>query len=119
VGIDLIPTSAPDFFTEDTPTAVLVRQVLGAIYQFEEASLVAKLGAARKRVRATAGKCEGRKSHVEKAPDAVALARQLRRSKPEGKRMSLRKISTELALRGYVNEHGCAFNPKSIAAMVQ
>ena len=30
-GISIIPASAPDFFTEDTPTAVLVRQVLGAI----------------------------------------------------------------------------------------
>jgi DNA invertase Pin-like site-specific DNA recombinase len=27
LGIALIPSSAPDFFTEDTPTAVLVRQV--------------------------------------------------------------------------------------------
>jgi hypothetical protein len=33
LGIDLIPASAPDFFLEDTPTAVLVRQVLGAIAQ--------------------------------------------------------------------------------------
>jgi hypothetical protein len=29
--VTLIPASAPDHFTEDTPTAVLVRQVLGAI----------------------------------------------------------------------------------------
>jgi DNA invertase Pin-like site-specific DNA recombinase len=29
LGIAIIPASAPDFFTEDTPTAVLVRQVLG------------------------------------------------------------------------------------------
>jgi hypothetical protein len=29
----LIPATAPDFFTEDTPTAVLVRQVLDAIAQ--------------------------------------------------------------------------------------
>lgn len=28
LGVTLIPTTAPDFFTEDTPTAVLVRQVL-------------------------------------------------------------------------------------------
>jgi hypothetical protein len=34
LGIDLIPASAPDFFTEDTPTAV--RQVLGTIAQFEK-----------------------------------------------------------------------------------
>jgi hypothetical protein len=43
-----LPTSAPDFFTEDTPTAVLVRQVLGAIAQFEKASSVAMLAAASK-----------------------------------------------------------------------
>jgi hypothetical protein len=36
--ISIIPASASDFFTEDTPTAVLVRQVLGAIAQFEKAS---------------------------------------------------------------------------------
>ena len=47
LGIAIIPASAPDFFTEDTPTAVLVRQVLGAIAQFEKASSVAKLAAAR------------------------------------------------------------------------
>ena len=41
LGVELVPTTAPDFFTEDTPTAVLVRQVLGAISQFEKASLVA------------------------------------------------------------------------------
>jgi DNA invertase Pin-like site-specific DNA recombinase len=30
LGVALVPTSAPDFFAEDTPTVVLVRQVLGA-----------------------------------------------------------------------------------------
>ena len=61
LGIAIIPASAPDFFTEDTPTAVLVRQVLGAIAQFEKASAVAKLAAARKRKREREGRCEGRK----------------------------------------------------------
>jgi len=46
--VELIPATAPDFFTEDTPTAVLVRQLLGAIAQFEKTSLVAKLEAARR-----------------------------------------------------------------------
>jgi DNA invertase Pin-like site-specific DNA recombinase len=46
LGVELVPTSAPDFFTTDTPTAVLVRQVLGAVSQFEKANLVAKLRAA-------------------------------------------------------------------------
>ena len=30
LGVTLGPASAPDHFTEDTPTAILVRQVLGA-----------------------------------------------------------------------------------------
>src|SRR6202048_1506165 len=62
LGIALIPATAPDFFTEDTPTAVLVRQVLGAIAQFEKASIVAKLKGARDRKRATGVKVEGRRS---------------------------------------------------------
>jgi hypothetical protein len=43
LGISVIPATAADFFTEDTLTAVLVREVLGAIAQFETTSLVAKL----------------------------------------------------------------------------
>jgi DNA invertase Pin-like site-specific DNA recombinase len=62
LGVALIPATAPDFFTEDTPTAVLVRQVLGAIAQFEKTSLVAKLKASRDRkkleARARAGRLE-------------------------------------------------------------
>src|SRR5215510_9454473 len=93
-GIDLIPASAPDFFLEDTPTAVLVRQVLGAIAQFEKASLVAKLKAARDRKRARDGKCEGRKSHAEINPELVALVRRLHRRNPKtGQRLSLRAIA--------------------------
>src|SRR5208337_4906919 len=36
-GISLIAASAPTFFVEDTPTAVLVRQVLGAVAANSEA----------------------------------------------------------------------------------
>jgi DNA invertase Pin-like site-specific DNA recombinase len=49
--IALIAASAPTFFVEDTPTAVLVRQVLGAVAQFDKATTVARLAAARRRKR--------------------------------------------------------------------
>ena len=39
-GITLIAASAPTHFTEDTPTARLIRQVLGAVAEFEKAALV-------------------------------------------------------------------------------
>jgi DNA invertase Pin-like site-specific DNA recombinase len=120
LGIDLIPASAPDFFTEDTPTAVLVRRVLGAIAQFEKASLVAKLRAARERKRARDGKCEGRRSHREMNPELVALAKRLHRRNPKtGQRLSLRAIAAELASQGLVNMHGRPYAAASIQAMVQ
>lgn len=120
MGIALIPTTAPDFFTDDTPTAVLVRQVLGAIAQFEKASTVAKLAAARKRKKVETGaKVEGRKSHAEKNPELVALVRELHRKPRKGDRMSLRQIAEELAARGLVNANGQPYNPKSVAAMLK
>jgi DNA invertase Pin-like site-specific DNA recombinase len=118
LGIAIIPASAPDFFTEDTPTAILVRQVLGAIAQFEKASAVAKLAAARKRKREQLGKCEGRKSHSEIRPEVVALARRLRRRKPKGGQLSLRAVSAQLAAGGYLNERGKPYAAKSVASML-
>src|SRR5689334_3756827 len=120
LGILIIPASAPDFFTEDTPTAVLVRQVLGAIAQFEKASTVAKLKAARDRKRARDGKCEGRKSHVEMNPELVALVKRLRRRSPKtGERKSLRAIACELARLGHMNVNGRPFAAESIQAMLR
>jgi DNA invertase Pin-like site-specific DNA recombinase len=120
LGIDLIPASAPDFFTEDTPTAVLVREVLGAIAQFEKASLVAKLKAARDRKRSREGKCEGRKSHTEMHPELVALVKRLRCRNPKtGKQKSLRAVAAELAKLGHLNISGRPFAAESIQAMVR
>jgi hypothetical protein len=101
LGIALIPATAPDFFTEDTPTAVLVRQVLGAIAQFEKTSLVGKLKASRDRKKAATGKCEGHRSYAESKPETVALAKEL-----HGRRMSLRQIAAELAARGHLTAYG-------------
>jgi DNA invertase Pin-like site-specific DNA recombinase len=118
-GMTLIAASAPMHFVEDTPTAVLVRQVLGAFAEFEKTTLVAKLAAARRRKRmATGEKVEGRKSHVETRPDVVALAKRLARKKPKGGALSLRAISASLAEQGHLNERGKPFNPKSVAVML-
>jgi DNA invertase Pin-like site-specific DNA recombinase len=42
-GINLIAADSPSSFLDDTPTARLIRQVLGAVSEFEKAMLVAKL----------------------------------------------------------------------------
>jgi len=116
LGVSLIPASAPDFFLEDTPTAVLVRQVLGAIAQFDKATIVAKLKAARDRKREATGKCEGRKSYAEANPEMVGLAQQLSGQRP---RLSLRQISAELAESSYRTPRGLPFSASAVASMLR
>ena len=115
LGVALIPASAPDFFLEDTPTAVLVRQVLGAIAQFDKATTVAKLKAARDRKRGVTGKCEGRKSYAERDPELVEMARQLSARRP---RLSLREISAELARAAKTTPRGMPYSASAIASML-
>jgi DNA invertase Pin-like site-specific DNA recombinase len=109
LGVALVPTSAPDHFIEDTPTAILVRQVLGAI---------AKLKAARDRKRERDGKCGGRRSHIEARPEVVGLVKQLRRRKPKGGQRSLRDIAVELERAGHLNERGVRYSAASVQHML-
>ncbi len=121
LGITLIAADSPHSFVDDTPTAVLIRQILGAVAQFDKAMTVAKLKGARDRKSAAAGKrIEGRKRHAELNPQLVVEAKRLHRKNPKtGKRRSLRQISAELAKEGYVNKNRRPYAAKSVRAMVQ
>jgi DNA invertase Pin-like site-specific DNA recombinase len=120
LGIELIAADSPDSFVEDTPTATMVRQILGAVAEFEKAALVAKLKSGRERKRALTGKGSGRKAHSELRPEVVAAAKRLRRANPKtGERRSLRKIASTLTALGYVNDRGQPFSAKSIRAMLK
>ncbi len=112
-GIELIPVDAPTYFTDPTPTAVLIQQILGAVSQFEKASLVAKLKGARDRKRATTGRCEGR-------PPVPAATRRSARLIQEnlGPDGTLRQIAGHLANRGMVAPSGKPYGPSSIKAML-
>jgi DNA invertase Pin-like site-specific DNA recombinase len=101
-GFELIPVDAPDHFIDETPTAVMVQQILGAVSQFEKASIVEKLRKARNQKSEEIGRrVEGRKSLAEREPKMVKEAKRLRRKNPRtGKRRSLRQISAELKSMG-------------------
>lgn len=118
-GIELIPVDAPQHFAESTPTANMVRQILGAVSEFEKAMLVSRLRGARDRKRAASGKCGGRKSHVEAHPQTVAMAKQLRWvNKRMREKRSLRDIATMLADAGHVSRSGRPYGPSAIASML-
>jgi hypothetical protein len=115
LGVSLVPASAPDFFLEDTPTAVLVRQVLGAIAQFEKASLVAKLKAARDRKIAQGVKCDGRKTYAERNTALVEAAKAI---KNRGGRVSLRKVAAALAEQGFTTSLGKPYSASAVQSML-
>lgn len=115
-GIELVPVDAPNYFTDPSPTAELVRQILGAVSQFEKAALVAKLRHARERIRTEKGRCEGRKPVP---ADVVAAAKRLARRSPKtGRRRSLRTIAMELAELGHLGPSGAAYHAGSIRHML-
>jgi DNA invertase Pin-like site-specific DNA recombinase len=72
---------------DEDPTGELIRQVLGAVSQFEKSVIVAKLRAARVQQRRQTGRCEGRKPFGARLGEQAVLhrLRQLHR-KPRGAR---------------------------------
>jgi len=115
-GISLIAADSPDQFVDETPTAVLIRQILGSVAQFDKAMTVAKLRGARERKRRkTGGKVEGRKSYAEANPELVKLARQLSERTPK---LSLRQISAELASAKFTTPNGVPYSASAVASML-
>ena len=103
MGITLVAADRPDAFLDDGPTATMVRQILGAVSQFQKAALVAQLKGARERKKKDTGqKCGGRKSYEERNPAMVALAKKLARYTVNGRKRSLRDVAAELEAQGYV-----------------
>jgi DNA invertase Pin-like site-specific DNA recombinase len=117
-GITLIAADSPDAFLDDTPTAVMIRQILGSVSQFEKAMLVAKLKGARDRKRAITGKCGGRKNYKERDPEMVALARKLARYPVNGRRRSLRDVAAELEAAGHTTD-GKRYGAAAVARMIR
>ena len=93
---------------EDDPTRRLIRQVLGAVAEFDRRVTVLKLRAARERIRRRTGRCEGRKPFGSRPGEADTLERirQLHR-KPHGEeRRSFQAIADALNLEGRATRTG-------------
>ncbi len=70
----LISTMEPDLCSKD-PSRILIRQVFGAIAQYEKSMIVLKLRGARDRIRKKGVKCDGRKMYGEKPGEQEVLNR--------------------------------------------
>jgi DNA invertase Pin-like site-specific DNA recombinase len=116
LGVDLIAADSPSAFLDDTPTAKLIRQLLGAVAEFDKAMTVAKLRGTRERKRRETGKCEGNPGHATLRPEVVAAARALKRKRPKP---SLRKIAAELAAQGHLAASGQPFAPSVVSRLLE
>lgn len=76
VGVRVIAADGTELTVGDQdPTRTLIRQVLGAVSQFEKSVIVLKLRAARERIRARGQRCEGQRPYD---PAIVERIKQLR-----------------------------------------
>jgi len=73
-GFTLVSVQEPDLMAND-PTRVLMRQLMGAVAQYDKSQIVAKLRGARMRQRATEGRCEGRKPYGTFEGEAAVIER--------------------------------------------
>lgn len=99
LGVKVIATDGgTDLSVEDgDPTRKLMRQMLGAISEWEKSVIVQKLRAARMRIRKTTGRCEGRKPYGVTETEKAVIFR-VQKLKREG--MTIAAISSQLNAEG-------------------
>lgn len=114
-GIELIAADSPDSFVSDTPTAVLIRQILGAVAQFDKATLVHKLRGARDRKSARLGRRIEGNPNWKAVPEAVVQTARA----AHGRGLTLRAISAELANAGLLSVSGKPYAAQSIKRMLR
>ena len=93
---------------DDDPTRLLIRQVLGAVSEFDKRVLVLKLRAARDRKRARGERVEGVKPYGHRPAENAVIARMkdLRRKPRKGRAASFASIAAQLNAEGHRNRAG-------------
>jgi DNA invertase Pin-like site-specific DNA recombinase len=113
-GYTLISTCEPDLCSQD-PSRVLMRQIFGAIAQYDRAITVLKLRGARQRKKARTGKGEGRHAYGEKPGEAQNLSRILTQ-KAAG--ATAKQIAAVLNLEAVPTRMGRPWNAGTVAKIL-
>jgi DNA invertase Pin-like site-specific DNA recombinase len=110
-GFELVSVAEPDLMAND-PTRILVRQMMGAVAQYEKSQIVLKLRGARLRKKAKTGRCEGRKPFGYKQGETEVLSR-IKELRAEGlgfDRIAARLNAEQVATRTGKPWHGVVIN---------
>jgi DNA invertase Pin-like site-specific DNA recombinase len=108
IGARILTADGVDLTSSDDPTRRLIRQVLGAVAEFEKNVVVLKLRAARERKRARGERVEGVKPYGYFPAEQAVLdrMRQLRRKPAKGHRLSVASVAAQLNAEGHRNRSG-------------
>lgn len=108
LGASILTADGVDLTSSDDPTRRLIRQVLGAVAEFEKNVTVLKLRAARERKRAKGERVEGVKPYGHHPAEQAVIERmkRLRRKPAKGRRLSVAKIAEQLNVEGHRNRAG-------------
>ena len=121
LGLDVLPVDSGIGAKDgEEPSRKLIRQIMGAVAEYEKVLLEQKLRAARERIRAKEGRCEGRKpfGYYPGEQQTLEVIRQLRRSRG-GKRLSYQKIADELNARGRPTRQGRPWGASAVQAIIK
>jgi DNA invertase Pin-like site-specific DNA recombinase len=109
-GLTILSVNEPDLCSDD-PSRVLMRQMLGAFFQYEKTLLVAKLKGARIRAKAAYGKCEGRKPYGTREGEGYVIEI-IRKHRAAG--MAMDKIAEKLNEAGHRPRSGTKWYGSSV-----
>lgn len=99
------------------PTRVLIRQILGALAQWEKSALVKKMRVARERIRARDGRCEGAKPYaVLKAEEAGPVMEYIMLARERGD--SFHAITKQLNLGRFTAPKGGKWRSSTVHKLV-
>lgn len=101
-GFTLLSVAEPDLMAFD-PTRILMRQLMGAVSQYDKSMIVAKLRGARERKKADTGSCEGRKAYGF-YPGEQAILDRMKALRAEG--LAFDRIAGVLNAEGLPNRAG-------------
>ena len=122
LGVTVIEAASGTELTADDsdPTKVLIRQILGAIAEFDKNVIVKKLRAARERKRNLFGRCEGKKPFGTTPHEQLILDRivRMRRKPRNGRRMTYQKIADQLNQEKLFTRSGKHWLPQTIRNIV-
>lgn len=110
-GITLISVAEPDLCSDD-PSRKLMRQIMGAIAEYDRRMVVLKLRGARQRMRAREGRCEGAKPYGARDGELEVLQR-IHSLRAAGD--SFQAIAAALNTDGIAPRRGVRWHPYAVA----